>query len=213
MSRPERLVATSASQADRRVVPDGGRHGAMRALPGAPSWVSLAMVSVTLTMLVACEREPALPPLPSALLDAWAKQLATIRPPTVRRYYVPGTKSDALEARIGQVFGAHDVAYAISHEAAAQRYTPFLSNVSQVRARVLGGANADAAIGELNARPVSEGANFSVIEAKSLGELLFRELLGDLWLASPIQIYLDLLRGEGRAKEMAEHFRKERIGF
>lgn len=70
MSRPERLVATSASQADRRVVRDGGRHGAMRALPGAPSWVSLAMVSVTLTMLVACEREPALPPLPSALLDA-----------------------------------------------------------------------------------------------------------------------------------------------
>jgi hypothetical protein len=150
---------------------------------------------------------------PSALLDAWAKQLATTRPPTVRRYYVPGTKSDALETRIGQVFGAHDVEYAISHEAAAQRYTPFLSNVSQVRARVLSGANADAAIGELNARPVSEGANFSVIEAKSLGELLFREQLGNLWLASPIQIYLDLLRGEGRAKEMAEHFRKERIGF
>lgn len=150
---------------------------------------------------------------PSALLDAWAKQLATIRPPTVLRYYVPGTKSDDLEALIGQVFGEHDVAYAISHEAAAQRYTPFLSKVSQVRARVLGGANANAAIGVLNARPVSEGANFSVIEVKSLGDLLFREQFGDLWLASPIQIYLDLLSGEGRAKEMAEHFRKERIGF
>jgi hypothetical protein len=34
-----------------------------------------------------------------------------------------------------------------------------------------------------------------------------------VWLASPIQIYLDLLRGEGRSKEMAEHFREERIGF
>lgn len=84
---------------------------------------------------------------PAALLDAWAKQLATLRPPTVRRYYVPGTKADALEARIGQVFGAHDVAYAISHEAAAQRYAPFLSNVPQVRTRVLSGANADAAPG------------------------------------------------------------------
>ncbi|MCV2219834.1 hypothetical protein [Thauera sp. Sel9] len=150
---------------------------------------------------------------PAALLDAWTKQLAAIRPSTLHRYYVPGTKADALEARIGQVFDARSVEYAVSHETAAQRYAPFLSNVSQVRVRVLIGANADAAIGELNARAVSEGANLAIIEAKSPGELLFRERVGGLWLASPIQIYLDLLRGEGRSKEMAEHFRKERIGF
>ena len=74
-------------------------------------------------------------------------------------------------------------------------------------------ANADAAIGDLGARFVNEGANLAIIEAKSPGELLFREKVGGLWLASPIQIYLDLLLGEGRSKEMAEHFRKERIGF
>lgn len=150
---------------------------------------------------------------PAALLDAWAKQLATIRPSPVRRYYVPGTKADTLATRIGQVFDAHEVQYAISHEAAAQRYAPFISHVSQVRVRVLIGANVDAAIGDLDARVVNEGANLGVIEAKSSGELLFREQIDDLWLASPIQIYLDLLRGEGRSKEMAEHFRKERIGF
>lgn len=150
---------------------------------------------------------------PAALLDAWAQQLATIRPSPVRRYYVPGTKADTLATRIGQVFDAHEVQYAISHEAAAQRYAPFISHVSQVRVRVLIGANADAAIGDLDARVVNEGANLGVIEAKSPGELLFREQVDGLWLASPIQIYLDLLRGEGRTKEMAEHFRKERIGF
>lgn len=57
------------------------------------------------------------------------------------------------------------------------------------------------------------GANLAIIEAKSPGELLFREQVGDIWLASPIQVYLDLLRSEGRAKEMAEHLRQERIGF
>lgn len=150
---------------------------------------------------------------PAALLDAWTRQLTAIRPPILRRYYVPGTKADTLAARIGQVFDAHDVEYAISHEAAAQRYAPFLSSVSQVRVRVLIGANADAAIGDLGARVVNEGANLAIIEAKSPGELLFREQADGLWLASPIQIYLDLLRGEGRSKEMAEHFRKERIGF
>jgi DNA-binding transcriptional ArsR family regulator len=150
---------------------------------------------------------------PAALLDTWAKQLAAIRPPTLRRYYVPGMKADTLAARVGQVFDAHDVQYTISYEAAAQHYAPFLSNVSQVRMRVLIGANADAAIRSLDARVVNEGANLGVIEAKSLGELLFRERVNGLWLASPIHIYLDLLYGEGRSKEVAEHFRRERINF
>lgn len=150
---------------------------------------------------------------PAALLDEWVKQLASIRPPTLRRYFVPGAKTDTLPARIGEAFDAHDVQYAISHDAAAQIYAPFLSNVSQVRIRLLTGANADAAIADLGARTVNEGANLAIIEVKSPGELLFRERVGGLWLASPIHIYLDLLRGEGRSKEMAEHFRKERIGF
>jgi hypothetical protein len=72
---------------------------------------------------------------PAALLNAWAKQLATIRPPAPRRCYVPGTKAGTLAARIGQIFDAHDVQYEVSYEAAAQRYAPFLSNISQVRAR------------------------------------------------------------------------------
>lgn len=150
---------------------------------------------------------------PAALLDAWGKQLLSIRPPSLRRYYVPATKADTLLARVGEVFDAHDAEYAVSHEAAAQRYAPFLSSVSQVRTRLLIGSNADAAIGDLGARVVTEGANLVLIEAKSPGELLFRERVGGVWLASPAQVYLDLLRGEGRSKEMAEHLRKERIGF
>lgn len=150
---------------------------------------------------------------PAALLDAWVKQLTSIRPPTLRRYYVPSMKADTLLEHIGQVFAVHEVKYAISHEAAAQRYAPFLSSVSQVRCRVLIGQAAGAAIAELGARVVNEGANLAIIEAKSPGELLFLERVGGIWLASPIQVYLDLLRGEGRANEMAEHLRKERIGF
>ncbi len=150
---------------------------------------------------------------PAALLDAWAKQLASSRPLNLRRYYVPGAKGDALMARVANAFDAFDAGYAISHEAAAQRYTPFLSAVSQVRVRLVIGSRAEAAIADLDARVVSEGANLAIIEAKSPGELLFRERVGDAWLASPIQVYLDLLRGEGRSKEMAEHLRKEKIGF
>jgi hypothetical protein len=150
---------------------------------------------------------------PGALLDAWAKQLASIRSPVQRRYFLPSMKADTLVQHIGEVFASQEVGYAISFEAAAQRYAPFLSSISQVRARLLVSEAADKAIGALGARVVNEGANLVIIEAKSPGELLFREQVDKVWLASPIQVYLDLLRGEGRAKEMAEHLRKERIGF
>ena len=150
---------------------------------------------------------------PSALLDAWAKQLATQRAPVLHRYFMPGLKYDALIERLGQMFDSHQVAYAVSYEAAAQRYAPFLSGISQVRVRLLPGTSTETAMTELGARVVNEGANLAVIETKSTGELLFRQNVGGVWLASPVQVYLDLLRGEGRAKEMAEHLRKERIGF
>jgi hypothetical protein len=150
---------------------------------------------------------------PSSLLDAWAKQISSIRPPKLRRYYVSSRGTEDLLNRLGQVFESHKVVYTVTHEAAAQRYEPFLSSVSQVRCRLLPGLHSEGALKELNARSVNEGANLIVVEAESEGEMLFRESVKGVWLASPIQVYLDLLLGEGRAKEMAEHLRKERIGF
>ena len=130
----------------------------------------------------------------------------------MRRYYVPGLKADALIDRAAETLEARQANYAISHEAAAQRYAPYLSSVGQVRCRVLMAPEVNDALADLGARVVNEGANFAVIEVKSPGDLLFRERIGDAWLASPIHVYLDLLKSEGRAKEMAEHLRKERIG-
>ena len=131
----------------------------------------------------------------------------------MRRFYVPAVQADSLVDKIDHVFTAHAAEYALTHEAAGQRYAPFLSRISQVRCMVLMSAAADRAIGELGARAVSEGFNLAVIEAGSPGDLLFRERVGGSWLASPVQVYLDLVRSEVRAKEMAEHLRRERIGF
>jgi hypothetical protein len=150
---------------------------------------------------------------PAALLDAWVKQLSVIRAPPMRRYYVPSVRADELVRKIARVFDANQVEYAITHEAAGQRYAPFLSSISQTRCRLVIGPAADHAIRELDARVVNEGANLTTIAAKSPGELLFRERLDGISVASPIQVYLDLVRSEGRAKEMAEHLRHERIGF
>lgn len=150
---------------------------------------------------------------PGALLDAWARQITSAKAPSIRRYFVPSADAETLLERVSRACEAHNAQYAITAEAAAQRYSPFLSSVSQVRCRLLNNKAAETSIGELNARVVNEGVNLVVIEAKSQGEFLFRERVGEAWLASPVQVYLDLLRGEGRSKEMAEHLRKERIHF
>jgi hypothetical protein len=104
------------------------------------------------------------------------------------------------------------VGYVLTQEAAAQLYAPFLSTISRVPCRMAPGRAADAALSKLEARVVGEGANLLVIETKSQGEFLFKERHGSLWLANPVQVYLDLLRSGGRAPEVAEHLRRERIG-
>lgn len=150
---------------------------------------------------------------PGALLDAWARELPVMRRPAMRYYYVPRKRADDLVQEMAEVFAVRGVEYAMTHEAAGQRYAPFLSRVSQVRCRVLGGPAANQAIHELGARVVNEGINLTVIESHSLGELMFRQRLDGIWLASPIQVYLDLMASEGRSKELGEHLRREKIGF
>ena len=150
---------------------------------------------------------------PGALLDAWVKQIAVMRPLAMRRYFVPSVRAEGLVQKFAEVCTSYKAEYAITHEAAGQRYAPFLSTVSQVRCRLMVGTAADGVLGTLDAHTVDRGANLAVIEVKSSDELLFRDLVDGTWLASPVQVYLDLLRGGGRAKEMAKHLRQERIGF
>jgi hypothetical protein len=150
---------------------------------------------------------------PGALLDAWTKEVTNRKPPALRRYYVPGLNTQGMVESIANAFHAHEVTYAITHEMAAQRLTPHLTSLSQVRIRLTYGARSEKALAALGARVVSEGANLIVIDTRSPTDLQFRQKVDEVWLASPIQIYLDLIRGEGRAKDLAEHFRRERIGF
>ena len=150
---------------------------------------------------------------PAVLLDAWATSLRQQPAEAMRRFFVPAVKVGALAAGLDGVCASQAVDYAVTHEASAQRYAPYLSNLSQVRIRLPTGSGTEAVLKQLSARPVSEGVNLVVIDAKSPSDLLFRQRVDGVWLASPIQTYLDLVRAEGRSKELAEHLREERIGF
>ena len=150
---------------------------------------------------------------PTALLDAWKKQMLDAPKPQLRRFFVPSLKAEELLLRINQICETDNIAYAVTGEWAAQIYSPFLSSVSQVRLRFPEDQPISALTSELKAREVSEGSNLVFLETASYGDLLFREQERGVWLANPVIVYLDLLQSDGRAKEMAEHLRRERIHF
>lgn len=138
---------------------------------------------------------------PKAILDEWAVQTARQAP--YRRYHVSGANSDKLADRIAEVCAHHHTPYAITQESAAQRYAPFLTTIARVACRLPPGRAAEAVVGDLGARVVAEGVNLIIIERPTQGEFLFRERVGDVWLASPVQVYLDLQEAGGCAKEIA----------
>lgn len=186
--------------------------------------VSPATASETLTMLERFEwlaargqgpsKERQLT-APRTLLDEWKKQILAGTKPKVRRYYVPNaTNDDTFIGRMDMAFAETGVEYVLTQESAAQRYAPFLSSLSRVSCRAASARAAANTLGKLGAREVSEGANFIMIEnLAEEGPFLFKERHGAAWLASPVQVYLDLLIAGGRAQEAAEHLRTEKIGF
>ena len=81
----------------------------------------------------------------------------------------------------------------------------FYRDYSQVRCRVLASPAAGEVIGALNARLVYQGATLAIIDVNSTGELLFRRRMNGTWQANPVQVYLNLMRRQGRAKELAQY--------
>lgn len=150
---------------------------------------------------------------PKGLLDAWERWSISNPPPLMHRYFVPVQNIESIMRQLDSQCTALAIEYAITHEAAAQHYEKFLTSVSQVRCRILESENTNILIDALSARPVREGANLVIIDIKSPGELLFKQRVSGAWLANPVQVYLDLIRSDGRSKELAAHLRKERIGF
>jgi hypothetical protein len=150
---------------------------------------------------------------PRSLLDAWAKHIIDQPKRPTRRFFVPTLKAEELLHKIAEVCESHNTAYEITGEWAAQIYSPFLSSIAQVRCRVPADSSGTVLVQELSAREVSEGSNLVLLETMSHGDFLFRRQKKGVWLANPITVYLDLQQAGGRAKEMAEHLRRETIRF
>lgn len=150
---------------------------------------------------------------PTELLDAWAEAARARPAPPLARYFVPSASGlDAVLARVAPALRSR-VTYAVTHQAAAQMYAPFLTDVKTVRLRAYAESALAATLAEIRAERVTEGANLAIIELPDALDVFTAEKRNEIHLASPVQVYIDLQTGEGRSKEAAEHLRKEVIGF
>jgi len=148
---------------------------------------------------------------PSGLLDSWRDHIRKRKPPRIARYYVPVGDITELGRQLDVACQLHEARYAVTGELAAQIYTPYLSSVSQLRCRIEPGSAQTAVLRGLDARQVSEGWNFGLIETQTADDIETGERIAGLQLAPPLRIYLDLLQGTGRSQDMADHFRHERL--
>ena len=71
----------------------------------------------------------------------------------------------------------------------------------------------DAIAREAQLQPVDDGESVSLLMTDERSPLLFRRQVRDTWVASDIQLYLDLWAWPQRGKDQARHLRAERIGF
>ena len=143
---------------------------------------------------------------PRQLLDAWAEQW-TKRKEHRHRYYVftPNPKNLIFDLSAQADKAGTNFPWAFTGTAAANDFAPLLTSVDTAEIIVPPNHTQDL-VEALRLKPASKGNNVTLIE-RTGASLMFSEVhpLYEAHSASPFILYLDLLDGRGRNKELAAH--------
>jgi hypothetical protein len=151
---------------------------------------------------------------PAAVLDAWAEQWKA-QDHRRSRWYVYARQPRALLAQLSHELQQQhiDTPWAFTGAAAANIVSPLLTSVDTAELIIPSGhaAEFEQALG---LKPADKGANVTLVERDG-ASLLLRTPHQDTggWLASPFILYLDLLDGRGRNKELAQQLRHDILQF
>lgn len=143
---------------------------------------------------------------PRSLLDAWAEHW-TKRNERRSRYYMFAVQPNGLLAQLAERLDRAeiDAAWAFTGTAAANVFAPLLTSVDTAEIAVPRGYARQFAEA-LELKQVEQGANVILVEREGAGMLFPAAIAGtSAYVASPFILYLDLLDGRGRNKELALH--------
>lgn len=143
---------------------------------------------------------------PEELLTVWSKNFSW-RLNKMSDFYTLKSLSD-IETEIAKICGDMHIPYALTGYSASSHLAPM---VRGQRAMVYVDRNIDILADQLDLKPVDSGANVSLIQPYDLGVLWNAQNIDDVQIATPIQVFLDLIKSRGRGEEAANFLYKEVI--
>tara|TARA_Y100000114_G_scaffold157102_1_gene187085 strand:- start:2299 stop:3390 length:1092 start_codon:yes stop_codon:yes gene_type:complete len=152
---------------------------------------------------------------PGAILDAWAKDYEMENQSLRFHQFAPNIEAQKVQLA-SFMSNIDDSSWAVTLEHGAEAYAPLLTKLPSVLTVVVPEELAyhlRQAAQESGFREVPSGENLRILTTNERSPFLGRRKFDSIWVASPIQLYLDLHSWPRRGKEQAEHLRKERIKF
>lgn len=149
---------------------------------------------------------------PGSLLDAWATAYGQNRYQPLRFHRWARTRADVLDALVPSL-NENGVDYALTLEAGASLVAPYATSTDRVWMLVHESqltAMTDAA-NRAGLQLVDEGERVTFFVTRERSPLQFRQNVLGLWVASDVQLYLDLWSWPMRGREQARHLRDIRL--
>jgi hypothetical protein len=151
-------------------------------------------------------------PKPGALLDAWAEK-HRLDSYQIHRYYRWMADLDALASSIGAAVEQQEISYAVTLTLGAIHRAPFVTQMDKIALLIPNNVDLNKLASDCRLQTAEERYNVLLLATNTEGPLLYRQKQDGLWIASDIQLYLDLIASPGRGREQAKRLRQERLAF
>ena len=149
---------------------------------------------------------------PGALLNAWRAE-HSLKQYDFLSYYGWAQTPHALRNALSSALEEMGSEYALTLSSGAEFVAPFVTGVEKLSLLVPNTVPIQQIRERLKFQPVDAGANVQFFVTKHEAPLLRRRRIDNIWVASDIQLYLDLWASPARGKEQAEHLCRERLSF
>ncbi len=143
---------------------------------------------------------------PGSLLTEWAEN-SNYRKNISRNYYTLKSIAE-IEADLAMVCNGEGIKYALTGFSGAARYAP---SVRYQRAMAYVSFDVERIAKLLSLKEVTSGANVSLFVPYDVGVLYGTRQIDGICIASPVQVYLDLIGLKGRGPEAAKSILEEVI--
>lgn len=143
---------------------------------------------------------------PESLLSEWSENFKS-RKNLPRNYYTLKSMAE-IEADLAQSCEREGTMYALTGFSGAARYAP---SVRYQRAMAYVSRDVESIAKSLSLKEVTSGANVTLFVPYDEGVLYGTRQIDGIYIASPVQVYLDLLGMKGRGSEAAKSILDEVI--